>query len=65
MLRFNRSFSIFVLTALLAACAGPAAAPPATPVAAHCHADIRSTDSPTLARHGNTSTAVASSRRQG
>ncbi len=32
MLRFNRSFSILVLTALLAACAGPAAAPTATPV---------------------------------
>ena len=32
MLRFNRSFSIFVLTALLAACAAPAAVPTATPV---------------------------------
>ena len=32
MLRFNRSFVILVLAALLAACAGPAAAPTATPV---------------------------------
>ena len=32
MLRFNRSFSILVLAALFAACAGPAAAPTATPV---------------------------------
>ncbi|MGB4803567.1 MAG: alpha/beta fold hydrolase [Anaerolineae bacterium] len=32
MLRFNRSFVILVLAALLAACAGPAAVPTATPV---------------------------------
>ena len=32
MLRLTRSFSILVLTALLAACAGPAAAPTATPM---------------------------------
>ena len=33
MLRFNRSFVILVLVALLAACAGPAVAPTATPTA--------------------------------
>ncbi|MGB4975265.1 MAG: hypothetical protein WBR35_00830, partial [Anaerolineae bacterium] len=32
MLRFNRSLVILVLAALLAACAGPAAVPTATPV---------------------------------
>ena len=65
MLRLNRSFSILVLAALLGRLRRPSRCADGDAGSAHRHADTRSTDGYTPARRCNTSTAVASSRRQG